>query len=141
MPSQQFIIPPKHLTLYASLTITFIINNYASIENMSESFGDRQKGFEAKFKMDQETEFKVNARRSKLLGLWLAEKLGLPESQHDSYAKEVIVADLEEPGDEDIMRKVMKDIEQHEADITDSDIRLKLDEFHKDAIEQIAANK
>ena len=108
---------------------------------MSESFGDRQKGFEAKFKMDQETEFKVDARRNKLLGLWLAEKLGLPESQHDSYAKEVIVADLEEPGDEDIMRKVRKDTEQHEANITDSDIRLKLDEFHKDAIEQIAANK
>ena len=141
MPSQQFIIPPTHLTLYASLTITFIINNYASIENMSESFGDRQKGFEAKFKMNQETEFKVDARRNKLLGLWLAEKLGLPESQHDSYAKEVIVADLEEPGDEDIMRKVRKDIEQHKADITDSDIRLKLDEFYKDAIEQIAANK
>ena len=106
---------------------------------MSESFGDRQKGFEAKFKMDQETEFKVDARRNKLLGLWLAEKLVLPESQHDSYAKEVILADLEEPGDEDIMRKVRKDIEQHKADITDSDIRLKLDEFYKDAIEQIAA--
>jgi hypothetical protein len=105
---------------------------------MSESFGDRQKGFEAKFKMDQETEFKVDARRNKLLGLWLAEKLGLPESQHDAYAKEVIVADLEEPGDEGIMRKVRKDIEQHKADITDSDIRLKLDEFYKDAIEQIA---
>ena len=105
---------------------------------MSESFGDRQKGFEAKFKMDQETEFKVDARRNKLLGLWLAEKLGLPESQHDSYAKEVIVADLEEPGDEGIMRKVRKDMEQHETNITDSDIPLKLDEFHKDAIEQIA---
>ena len=105
---------------------------------MSESFGDRQKGFEAKFKMDQETEFKVDARRNKLLGLWLAEKLGLPQSQHDSYAQEVILADLEEPGVEDIMRKVRKDIEQHEADITDSDIRLKLDEFYKDAIAQIA---
>ena len=105
---------------------------------MSDQFGDREKGFETKFKMDQETEFKVEARRNKLLGLWLAEKLGLPESQHDSYAKEVILADLEEPGVEDIIRKVMKDIEQHGADITDSDIRLKLDEFRKAAIEQIA---
>jgi len=105
---------------------------------MSESFGDRQKGFEAKFKMDQETEFKVHARRNKLLGLWLAKKLGLPDFQHDAYARGVILADLEEPGVEDIMRKVMKDIEQHKADITDSDIRLKLDEFHKDAIDQIA---
>ena len=97
---------------------------------------DREKGFEAKFKMDQETEFKVEARRNKLLGLWLAEKLGLPQSQHDSYAKEVIIADFEEPGVEDIIRKVMKDIEQHGANVTDSDIRLKLDEFRKAAIEQ-----
>ena len=102
---------------------------------------DRQNVFEAKFKMDQETEFKVDARRNKLLGLWLAENLGLPESQHDSYAKEVIIADLAEPGDEDIIRKVMKDIEQNKADITDSDIRLKLDEFHRDAIEQITADE
>ena len=108
---------------------------------MNESFSDRQKGFEAKFKMDQETEFKVDARRNKLLGLWLAEKLGLPDSQHDSYAQDVMLADLEEPGVEDIIRKVRKDIEQHKANITDSDIRLKLDEYHKDAIEQIAANK
>ena len=98
---------------------------------------DREKGFETKFKMDQETEFKVEARRNKLLGLWLAEKLGLPQSQHDSYAQEVIIADFEEPGVEDIIRKVMKDIEQHGANITDSDIRLKLDEFGKAAIEQI----
>ena len=102
---------------------------------------DRQNVFEAKFKMDQETEFKVNSRRNKLLGLWLAEKLGLPDSQHDSYAKEVIIADLAEPGDEDIIRKVMKDIEQNKADITDSDIRLKLDEFLKDAIDQITADE
>ena len=108
---------------------------------MSDQFGDREKGFETKFKMDQETEFKVEARRNKLLGLWLAEKLGLPDSQHDSYAKEVIIADLAEPGDEDIIRKVMKDIEQNKADITDSDIRLKLDEFHKDAIDQITADE
>ena len=108
---------------------------------MSESFGDRQKSFEAKFKMDQETEFKVDARRNKLLGLWLAEKRGLSESQHDSYAQEVILADLKEPGVEDIIRKVRKDIEQHKANITDSDIRLKLDEFHKDAIDQITADE
>ena len=83
-------------------------------------------------------EFKVDARRNKLLGVWLAEKLGLLESEYDSYAKEVVLADLEEPGVEDIMRKVMKDIEQHGANITDSDIRLKLNEFRKAAIEQIA---
>ena len=113
-------------------------NNYESIDNLSELFDDREKGFEAKFKMDQETAFKVDARRNKLLGLWLAEKLGLPESKLDSYAKEVILADLLEPGVEDIIRKVMIDIEQRGANISESDIRLKLEEFQKAAIEQLA---
>ena len=73
----------------------------------------------------------ISRYKSMLLGFWLAKKLGLPKSQHGSYVKKVVFADFEEPGDEDIMRKVMKDIAQHEADITDSEIRLKLDEFHK----------
>ena len=106
---------------------------------MSELFNDREKGFEAKFKMDQEMEFKVDARRNKLLGVWLAEKLGLLESEYDSYAKEVVLADLEEPGVEDIMRKVMKDVEQRGANITESDVRLKLDEFYSIAVKQIAS--
>ncbi|MDP7601954.1 MAG: DUF1476 domain-containing protein, partial [Rhodospirillales bacterium] len=56
---------------------------------MADTFNNREKGFEAKFKLDQETEFKIEARRNKLLGLWLAEKLGINESEIDSYAQEV----------------------------------------------------
>ena len=82
---------------------------------MSTKFSNREKGFEAKFKMDQKTTFKVEARRNKLLGLWLAEKLGLPVSEHETYAKDVVLADLQEPGVEDIMRKVMKDISDRGA--------------------------
>ena len=104
---------------------------------MSELFNDREKGFEAKFKMDQEMEFKVDARRNKLLGVWLAEKLGLLESEYESYAKEVVLADLEEPGVEDIIRKVMKDVEERGANVTESDIRQKLDEFYSVAVKQI----
>lgn len=106
---------------------------------MSTQFSDREKGFEAKFKMDQETTFKVEARRNKLLGLWLAEKLGLPEPEHEAYAKDVVLADLEEPGIEDIMRKVMKDISDRDADVPEADVRQKLIDLHATAYEQITA--
>ena len=106
---------------------------------MVEVFNERKKGFEAKFKMDEEMEFKVSARRNKLLGLWLAEKLGLSESEHDAYATEVVLSDLEEPGIEDIIRKVMNDIENHGANLSESEVRLKLDEFFDIAAKEIAS--
>ena len=105
---------------------------------MAEVFNERQKGFEAKFKMDEEMEFKVSARRNKLFGLWLAEKLGLSESEHDAYATEVVLSDLEEPGIEDIIRKVMNDIENHGANLSESEVRLKLDEFFSIAAKELA---
>ena len=75
------------------------------------TFEEREKGYEAKFKQDQEFQFKATARRNKLLGLWAAEKLGLSGGDADAYAKEVVVADFEEPGDEDVVRKVAGDLE------------------------------
>ena len=106
---------------------------------MSTQFSDRKKGFEAKFQMDQETTFKVEARRNKLLGLWLAEELGMPETEHEAYAKDVVLADLEEPGVEDIIRKVMKDITDHDANVSEADVRQKLNDLHATAYEQIIA--
>ena len=113
--------------------------NLTRINNMVEVFNERKKGFEAKFKMDEEMEFKVSARRNKLLGLWLAEKLGLSESEHDAYATEVVLSDLEEPGIEDIIRKVMNDIENHGANLSESEVRLKLDEFFGIAAKELAS--
>ena len=77
---------------------------------MSDVFDDRGRGFEAKYKQDQELEFKITARRNKLFGEWLAGEFGLQGDEVGAYAKEVIIADLDEPGDEDIIRKVMADI-------------------------------
>ena len=74
-------------------------------------FNDREKGFEKKFEHDQELAFKAKVRRNKLFGLWLGERMGLSEAEAASYAKEVIEADLEEPGDEDVLRKVTKDLD------------------------------
>ena len=106
---------------------------------MSTQFGNREKGFESNFKMDQETKFKVEARRNKLLGLWLAEQLGLPVSEHETFAKNIVLADLEEPGIEDIMRKVMRNICDHGGDVPEADVRQKLTELRATAHKQITA--
>ncbi len=74
------------------------------------TFDDRENAFEAKFAHDEEMKFKAEARRNKLLGLWAAELLGKSGAEADAYAKEVIVADFEEAGDEDVFRKVKGDL-------------------------------
>ena len=72
---------------------------------------DREKAFEAKFQKDQELQFKVNARRNKLLGLWAAEKMEMSGGDAEAYAKEVVAADFDEPGEDDVVRKVLADLE------------------------------
>ena len=74
------------------------------------TFDDRQKSFEKKFERDQDLQFKVTARRNKLLGLWAAEVMGKSGADADGYAKEVVLADFEKPGDDDVMQKLVKDL-------------------------------
>jgi len=105
---------------------------------MADSLAERGKAHETQFKLTQEQEFKAEARRNRLLGEWLAERFGLPESEVADYAKSVVVADLEEPGVEDVMRKVMKDIAEHEADISEGEVREKLEALMDVAKQQIA---
>ena len=101
------------------------------------TFDEREKGFEAKYKHDQELQFKVSARRNKLLGLWAAELLGLSESDADAYAKEVIASDFEEPGDDDVLRKVLGDFEAKGVDKSEHQVRKRMDELMDDARRQI----
>ena len=75
------------------------------------SMKDREEGFERKFAFDEELRFKAMARRNKLLGLWAAEKLGKTGADADAYAKEVVMSDFEEAGDEDVFRKVRGDLD------------------------------
>ncbi len=75
------------------------------------TFDERENAFESKFAHDAEMQFKAEARRNKLLGLWAADLLGKTGEEADAYAKEVIKADFEEPGDEDVYRKVAGDLE------------------------------
>ena len=74
------------------------------------SFNDREKAFEKKFEKDQEIQFKVTARRNKLLGLWAAGVMGKTGADAEAYAKEVVLADFEKPGDSDVMEKLVKDL-------------------------------
>ena len=99
------------------------------------TFDDRENAFENMFAHDAEMQFKAAARRNKLLGLWLAEKLG--EADPAAYAKSVVVADLAEEGDEDVIRKVMGDIKAKGAAVSEMDVRAKLSELAAVAKEQV----
>lgn len=85
----------------------------------------------------EETDFKRLARRNKLLGLWVAEKLGFHGDAAEAYAREVVIADLEEAGEDDIIRKVLADLERHGSSVTRADIVKKLEECLAAAREQI----
>ena len=101
------------------------------------TFDKREEGFEKKFAVDQELKFKANARRNRLLGLWAASKLGLSGPEADAYAKEVVVADFEEAGEDDVFRKIRKDFDAAGVEQSDHQIRRTMDELMAQAIEQI----
>jgi hypothetical protein len=103
------------------------------------TFDKREEGFEKKFAHDEELRFKANARRNKLLGMWAAEKLGLSGSEADAYAKEVVTADFEEAGDNDVFRKVRKDFDAKGVAQSDHQIRRTMDELMEQAVAQIKA--
>jgi hypothetical protein len=92
------------------------------------TFEDRKKGFEEKFRHDQELQFKVNARRNKLLGLWAAQKLGLAGDAAEAYAKEVVAADFHKPGDDDVIEKVLGDLAAKQIAVTEAQLR---DEYRR----------
>lgn len=101
------------------------------------SMKDREEGFERKFAFDEELRFKATARRNKLLGLWAAEKLGKSGADAEAYAKEVVKADFEEAGDDDVLRKVRKDFDARGVAETDQQIRQKMAELLALAVEQV----
>lgn len=91
------------------------------------SMDDREKAFEKKFAHDAEMVFRAAARRNRLLGQWLAPQLGLDDA--DAYARSVVIADLAEDGEEDVVRKVMSDIAEHGAKVTETELRAKMAEL------------
>ncbi|MBE7637187.1 DUF1476 family protein [Sneathiella sp. P13V-1] len=98
---------------------------------------DLGKAHEGKFALDEEQEFKAVARRNKLLGLWAADLMGLTDDAAQEYAKEVIVADLEEKGDDDVFRKIRGDLDAKSVEMSDHRIRREMEELLATAREQI----
>lgn len=99
-------------------------------------FDDRERAFETKFAHDQEVQFKVTARRNRLLGEWAAARMGLTPEETDAYAKAVVQADFEEAGDEDVIRKLAGDLTAAKVEVSDGEIRQALNDMAVEARRQ-----
>lgn len=99
------------------------------------TFDDREKGFERKFALDQEQEFRAQMRRNRLLAEWAAGKMGLQNAA--DYTKAVIKSDFELPGDEDVLRKVFEDLKGSGVAVSEGEVRQKMDELLAQAREQV----
>ncbi len=105
------------------------------------TFDRRKDAYESKFAHDEELRFKAEARRNKLLGLWAAEKLGLAGEKATEYAAAVVASDFDEPGDEDVFRKVRADFDEASVAVSDQELREKMVNLMGEAIQQIEATK
>jgi hypothetical protein len=106
------------------------------------TFDKREEGFEKKFAHDEELRFKAMARRNKYLGQWAAQKLGISGGEAEAYAKAVVVADFEHPGEDDVFQKVRKDFDEKGLkNISDRDIRTAMNEMLAKAVEEIKSGK
>jgi hypothetical protein len=103
------------------------------------TFDKREEGFEKKFALDEEQKFKAEARRNKLLGLWVAEKLGISGEAASSYAREVVAAEFGEGRGANVVRKVMADLEAAGVAITEEQLRARMAELAAVAITQVKA--
>ena len=100
-------------------------------------FDDRERAFEAKFARDEEMQFRVIARRNRLLGEWAARRMGLTDAEAESYAKDVVRPDFEEAGDHDVIRKVLGDLTAAGVDCDEDQVREALKNKQIDARRQI----
>ena len=103
------------------------------------TFDKREEGFENKFVHDEELKFKAEARRNKLLGLWVAEKLGMSGDEANAYARQVVAAEVVGGGEASVVRKVMGDLTAKGVAISEAQVRAKMDELMAQAIAQVKA--
>ncbi|HEX2811306.1 MAG TPA: DUF1476 domain-containing protein [Sphingopyxis sp.] len=100
------------------------------------AFDDRKRAQEAKFARDQDVQFRITARRNRLIGEWAAERMSLTPEETDAYAKAVVQADFEEAGDEDVIRKLAGDLTAAQVEISDAEIRAALNDKAAEARRQ-----
>jgi hypothetical protein len=105
------------------------------------TFDERKDAFERKFALDEELRFKATARRNKLFGLWAAAQLGKGGADAESYAKSVVLADFEESGDADVIRKVKADLESAGKPASEQELRRNLEELMIRAVDEIKAGR
>lgn len=103
------------------------------------TFDDRERGFEAKFALDETQRFQAMARRDRLLGEWLGQKIGLTGTELDTYARSILKADLAHPGDEDVVTALLADVAHHKLSVTEAEIRAKLSDLHTQALAAVHA--
>ena len=100
-------------------------------------FDKRREGQEAKFALDEALKFKASAKRNKQLGLWAAAKLGITGDAAEFYAKDVVKADFEEAGDDDVYRKIRKDFDAKGVEMSDHQIRREMEDLMAKAVQQV----
>jgi len=100
-------------------------------------FDDRERAFEAKYARDEEMQFRITARRNRLLGEWAARRMGLSEAETDAYSKDVVRSDFEEAGEHDVIRKVLGDLTAAGVDCDEELIREALKNKEVEARRQI----
>ncbi len=103
-----------------------------------KSFEDREKGFEAEFKRNQELQFRATARRNRLFGLWAAGRLGIEGNEADAYARTVVDADFEKPGDSDVIEKVQNDLAAKGIEMSETQLRTELTRAMDEAKRQLS---
>ena len=103
-------------------------------------FEDRKKAFEKKFEIDEELRFKVASRTSKLFGLWAAEQMGIKGADAEAYARQVVEADLEKAGHDDVIEKVEKDFQAKGISLSRHSLEREINNCHQAAREQIAGS-
>ena len=105
------------------------------------TFDDRERGFEKKFALDQELEFKAAVRRNKALARWAAGLMGLEGDHVEEYERAVVKSDFETPGDDDVLRKVFEDLKGSGVHVSEGEVRMRMDELLAQAREEVKAGK
>jgi hypothetical protein len=105
------------------------------------TFDEREQGFEKRFALDQEQEFRATAKRNRALGEWAAGLMGLKAKNVAEYAKVIVKSDIDQPGDDDVLRKVFEDLKGAGVQVTEGEVRMKMAELLAQARESVREGK
>ena len=105
------------------------------------TFDEREQGFEKRFALDQEQEFRATAKRNRALGEWAAGLMGLTAKHAAEYAKVIVKSEVDQPGEEDVLRKVFEDLKGSGVQVTEGEVRMKMAELLAQARESVREGK